>query len=82
MEIAGATDDADGSCATDLVTAQTSYAAVDGSAHQYTFQGSYELLQSRYFYTRVSSGNWYWLKNPAFNYSDNWEKQSGVQCPF
>lgn len=59
-----------------------SYAAIDGSAHQYKFYGSLELLQSRYFYTRVGSDNWHWLKKPAFNYADNWEKQTGVACPF
>ena len=59
-----------------------SYAGIDGSATTYKFQGSLDLLQSRYFYTRVGNGNWHWLKTPAFNYDDNWEKQSGVACPF
>jgi len=67
--------------ATPHLRQQGSYAAIDGSAHTYRFKGSLELLKAQYFYTRVGSENWHWLRRPAFNYDDNWEKQSGVACP-
>ena len=59
-----------------------SYAGIEGSAHTYRFKGSLELMRARYFYTRLGADNWHWLKRPAFQYNDNWEKQIGVPCPF
>ena len=68
--------------ATPHLNKQGSFAAIDGSAHQYKYMGSLQLLESRYFYTRLKTSNWHWLKTPAFYYSQNWENQVGVPCPF